>query len=243
MRATGALLFGFALGVSVSLRAEGQTSASPASWPPPPVAEMRIEEEMPLSRALREHKQAHPESFLPATRWCRAAGETRHRLAKAALLYALRQAPEDSPPRRVAQWLEALPVCERTPHYRWDAEALEVRPWEDRRLAAGDRLVFFPRPQGIYWLAPDGTLLLAEFTPGKVLQEYDWMATPRAQADHAWLVRPDGVRQRVGVAAWNENESRPRLMPGTLVLPEYGWWKDSPVLPQLAAWLNGEVRW
>ena len=218
--------------------------AEEPSWPPAPVLELSPSEETPLSALLRAGKQAHPEAFLPLTRWCRAQGHNRHRLAKVALLYALRQVPEDAPQQTVARWLEALPVCERPRSYRWDAEALEVRPQEERLLAPGDRLLFFARPRAVWWLAPDGSLRPVPYEPGQMLQTYPWMEAVRAaRADHAWVVRPDGGRQRVGVARWNEYEARPRLMPGTLVLPEYPWWHHTPVLAQLAAWLDGEVRW
>ncbi|WP_448107028.1 capsule biosynthesis GfcC family protein [Pseudomonas azerbaijanoccidentalis] len=89
-----------------------------------------------------------------------------------------------------------------------DPVAVEVGFALNARLDDGDRLVYPLRPNTVEVL---GAIAAPCRLPYRAIQEArDYVRSCQvssdAQADYLWIIQPDGHTQRIGVAAWNQEE-------------------------------------
>src|SRR5690606_3683307 len=118
---------------------------------------------------------------------------------------------------RLAAQVRTMPVTGRRPN-TLDPVRLELEPRNNRPLAAGDRLIYPPRPATVTVIGAveaDGVLPFAGLRPATA---YAADCPRHAAADPDWLhvIQPDGTVSRHGVAGWNRDPAQP-LAPGARV--------------------------
>jgi membrane-associated phospholipid phosphatase len=116
---------------------------------------------------------------------------------------------------RLSQWVQGLKVTGRVAVGAPDARWLQAHPEQDPILEPGQSVWLPPRSTSVSVAMSNGTFCHLPHTPGTDARGYVrscWLAKteqfPSNQSvyvDEAWLIQPDGLFQRVGVAKWNEH--------------------------------------
>lgn len=121
--------------------------------------------------------------------------------------------------------VERLPATGRVVLDNADPRWLEVHPDKDPVLQPGHRVMLRERPHTVAVVFGNGRVCHVLHDAARYAVDYikrcDGSAAPR----RAWLVQPDGIVQRRGVALWNE-ESQDAPAPGAWVVVEekrYPW--------------------
>jgi membrane-associated phospholipid phosphatase len=130
--------------------------------------------------------------------------------------------------------VHALPVTGRAVLERTDPRWLEANPAADPVLARGHRLRLPARPRTVAVVWGDGQVCQREHAAGSYALAYVRDCDAGARPRQVWIVQPDGVVQRRGVAPWNEQAQDPPA-PGAWIVvddPRTPW--AVPVLEQLA---------
>lgn len=119
---------------------------------------------------------------------------------------------------RLAAQLRAMPVTGRRVN-TLDPVRLELEPATNRPLAAGDRLIFPPRPASVTVSGAVMADCALSFAPLRTADAYlaDCPRHPEADTDWLYIVQPDGQVLRRGIAAWNRESGR-LPAPGARVL-------------------------
>lgn len=131
---------------------------------------------------------------------------------------------------KLASFVESLTATGRVVVEKTDPRWLEVNPLHDPVLHKGQRILIPSRPTSITVVRGDGHTCQVAHSVRSVALDYvrqcdSVQATQNPRASQiAWIVQPDGLVQRRGVAAWNENEQDPPA-PGAWIVT------DDPATP------------
>lgn len=168
-----------------------------------------------------------PEAYLAGAAWLRRDEIRVQRALKTGLLFDLRtveqgalaQGDEDLArlAARLSAQVRAMPVTGRRPN-TLDPVRLEIEPRSNRPLAAGDRLIYPPRPATVTVTGAVEADCVLPFVGLRPATAYAADCPRHAAADDDWLhvIQPDGAVQRLGVAGWNRVAAQP-LAPGAIV--------------------------
>jgi len=179
------------------------------------------------------------EPYLPGLVWMLPEEASAQAGMKARLLEQLAHR-EHSPAVQAADaaglqaLVRALPVTGRAVLERTDPRWLEANPAFDPVLRRGQRLRLPQRPPTVTVVWGDGRLCRREHAPTAYARDYVRGCDAGAQPRQVWIVQPDGLVQRRGVATWNEQVQDPPA-PGAWIVvddPRTPW--AEPVLEQLA---------
>ena len=141
---------------------------------------------------------------------------------KSRLLVALLESPElradGAVRRRMADWLEHMPVTGRVVLQTRDPRHLQGQPAKDPVLRHGHSVVFTPMPLHVTVLDSNGSVCRVAHASGAEAMDYVRACRPDDdwQADIAWVVQPDGIVQKFAVAAWNRT-AQDEPAPGSIV--------------------------
>ena len=140
---------------------------------------------------------------------------------------------------RLIDWLARLPITGRVPISIVDADWLSANPKHDPVILENHQLILPKRPQTITLITSKGLRCQLPHVSGGLAKDYlaKCDATAVGRVDWAWLVQPDGVVKRFGIAAWN-HQKQDEPAPGAWIWAPYRqdkWAKD--VSPKLAAFL------
>ncbi len=186
---------------------------------------------------IRAETTAEP--YLPGLVWMLPEEVSAQASMKARLLEHLAQR-EHSPAVREADaaglqaLVRSLPVTGRAVLERTDPRWLEANPAFDPVLRRGQRLRLPERPHTVTVVWGDGRLCRREHAPTAYARDYLRGCDASARPRQVWVVQPDGLVQRRGVAPWNEQTQDPPA-PGAWIVvddPRTPW--AEPVLEQLA---------
>lgn len=135
----------------------------------------------------------------------------------------------------VAAAIEALPVTGRLPVPVTDPRWLQAHPKADPVLQSDHRVLVPRRPVSVSFLRGNGTWCSVPHQPGHYARDYLRTCEPPdfEKIDWAWLIQPDGVIQRVGIASWNRH-TQDEIAPGGLVWAPK---RDSGWSPEVSALL------
>jgi len=111
--------------------------------------------------------------------------------------------------QRVAGQVRQMPVTGRQVA-NLDPVALEVGFARNVRLGDGDRLIYPPRVDEVEVLGAVAQTCHLPYQPLQEAREYLQDCTPLvdAEADYLWLIQPDGVTRKVGMAHWNRESGQ-----------------------------------
>ena len=169
-----------------------------------------------------------PEAYLTGAAWLRRDELKPQRALKVGLLFDLRVVEQgafaegdDALARlagRLAAQVRAMPVTGRRPN-TLDPVRLELEPRSNRPLAAGDRLIYPPRPATVTVTGAVEADCALPFVGLRPATAYVADCPRHAAADRDWLyvVQPDGTALRRGVAGWNRDPVQP-LAPGARIV-------------------------
>ncbi len=119
--------------------------------------------------------------------------------------------------RSLHAWLVDLPVTGRETALL-APRVVEATPAANLPLAAGDTLLYPPRPSTVRVVGAVRQACTLPLQPLQGAREYLGRCAPDALADRdwAWVIQPDGRVFRRGIAAWNLSDTLP-LAPGAVV--------------------------
>lgn len=101
------------------------------------------------------------------------------------------------------RFIEGMPSHGRLRLEKTDPRWLEANSKYNPMLRRGQKLRLPHRPDGVTVLTPAGTVCRARHFHDAWAGDYLATCGVKADADVAWVVQPDGVVQKHGVAAWN----------------------------------------
>lgn len=130
--------------------------------------------------------------------------------------------------------VRSLPITGRVVLERTDPRWLEANPGYDPVLRKGHRLRLPERPRTVAVVWGDGRVCYREHTPLAYARDYLRGCDPGARPRQVWVVQPDGLVQRRGVAPWNEQTQDPPAPGAWIVVDDPRWPWAEPVLEQLA---------
>lgn len=104
----------------------------------------------------------------------------------------------------LARFVASFPATGRVVVEKTDARWLEVNPQQDPLLKKGQRILIPSRPTSVTLVKPDGSTCQVTHQAG--LYAADYAGQCDAHPQRAWVVQPDGLVRRSGVALWNESE-------------------------------------
>ncbi|MFA6203894.1 MAG: YjbH domain-containing protein [Gallionella sp.] len=171
-------------------------------------AAAEVEAQMRLSRWLTETPQA---AYLPGLVWQVPEEAQVQERIKAALLDQIRSveiAPEvtRTAASGLAGFVESLPVTGRVVVEKTDPRWLEVNPQHDPQLKKGQKVSVPSRPTTVTVVQGDGSACQVTHSVSLYAKDYIGKCNPAGDPQVAWVVQPDGLIRRGGVAAWNESE-------------------------------------
>ena len=168
-----------------------------------------------------------PDAYLTGAAWLRRDELKPQRALKVGLLFDLRTLEQGAFAEgdealaalagRLAAQVGALPVTGRRRN-TLDPVRLELEPRSNRPLGAGDRLIYPPRPATVTVTGAVEADCVLPFAGLRPAAAYAADCPRHAAADRDWLyvIQPDGVVSRHGVAGWNRDPAQP-LAPGARV--------------------------
>ncbi|WP_236173131.1 capsule biosynthesis GfcC family protein [Pseudomonas pseudonitroreducens] len=194
--------------------------------PSPGVRE--IDEGLRLGMLLQQ-LQVNPQSYWLGASWQRQSLLQEQRRLKAGVLFDLSQVQrlallQDKPglaniARRLSEQVIALPVTGRQ-SYHLDPLQIELNAEHSPKLQGGDRLVFPPRPTTVRIIGAVLNDCELPFVPLQPAYRYTPQCPALAEADpdYLYLIQPDGLATRLGVALWNRQEQAAPPAPGAVLL-------------------------
>lgn len=135
---------------------------------------------------------------------------------------------------KLAGFVESLPVTGRVVVEKTDPRWLEVNPLHDPVLHKGQRILIPSRPTSVTVVRGDGHTCQVAHSVRSFALDYVRKCDSARAPQIAWIVQPDGLVQRRGVAGWNESEQDPPA-PGAWIVtddPATPW--PTTILEQLA---------
>ncbi|WP_256591425.1 capsule biosynthesis GfcC family protein [Pseudomonas sp. HMWF006] len=135
--------------------------------------------------------------------------------------------------RRLAEDVRQMPVTGRQ-IADLDPVALEVGFARNIRLDDGDRLVYPKRVDEVQVLGAVAEPCHLPYQPLQEAREYLQSCTilDDAEADYLWLIQPNGVSRRVGIAHWNRESGQFPVAGSKILVPVKNDDLDPP-LPEL----------
>ena len=134
---------------------------------------------------------------------------------------------------RLYQQVQALPVTGRQPAML-DPVAVEVGFARNIRLDDGDRLIYPKRVDEVQVLGAVAEPCHLPYQPLQEAREYlqGCSILADAEADYLWLIQPNGVSRRVGIAHWNRESGQFPVAGSKILVPVKNDDLDPP-LPEL----------
>ena len=135
---------------------------------------------------------------------------------------------------KLSQFVESLPVTGRVVIKNTDARWLEVNPTLDPVLNKGQSILIPSRPASVTVVGADGSTCQVMHSVNLFALDYIRQCHLSHDPQVAWIVQPDGIVQRRGIASWNEVNQDPPA-PGAWIVtndPATPW--PSSILEQLA---------
>ena len=206
-----------------------------------PVAAAEIAREMRLSAWLSTPKPqlniADP--YFPGLVWQVPEEMPAQQLRKSRLLDIIRNpliAPDVNrkDAYRLADFVASFPATGRVVVEQTDPRWLEVNPTKDPLLKQGQHVIIPPRPTTVTVVRGDGSLCQVQHISGLHAIDYAKRCDGAGSPQQAWIVQPDGLIQRAGVALWNESRQNTPA-PGAWIVvsdPSVPW--PAEILEQLA---------
>lgn len=141
---------------------------------------------------------------------------------KSRLLERLRdtvRSPDVDEPDRLGllAFAASLPVTGRIPLTHTDPRWLELHPESDPVLQPGQRLVLPPRPETVSIVRANGEICRVRHLATAYARDYLRQCAQHTAPQHAWIVQPDGIVQRHGIADWNQ-EKQAHPAPGAWII-------------------------
>lgn len=137
----------------------------------------------------------------------------------------------------LAGFVAAFPSTGRVVVDRTDPRWLEIHAQHDPVLKKGQRLVVPSRPTTVTLVRGDGHTCQVAHSAALYARDYVRKCDAAGSPQSAWVVQPDGLVQRAGVAGWNENEQDPPAPGAWIVVSDPAIpWPDA-VMEQLARFL------
>ena len=109
----------------------------------------------------------------------------------------------------LAGFVASFPVTGRVVVDKTDPRWLEVNPQHDPILKNGQRIVIPARPTTVTVVRGDGHTCQVAHSVNFYALDYVHRCDAAGNPQLAWVVQPDGLVRRAGVALWNENEQDP----------------------------------
>ncbi|MDX8379214.1 MAG: YjbH domain-containing protein [Gallionella sp.] len=170
-----------------------------------------INREMHLSQWLNELPLS-TNAYLPGLVWMVPQEQVVQLSVKRALLDQLRTASYGVSRRdaqHLADFVASLPATGRVVVPRTNARWLQVNPLFDPWLKKGQHIVIPTRPDYVTVVKGDGSTCRVAHSVRLYARDYARRCDAADHAQLAWVVQPDGLVQRVGVATWNETQQNP----------------------------------
>lgn len=134
----------------------------------------------------------------------------------------------------LARFVSSLPATGRVVIEKTDPRWLEVNPQHDPLLKKGQRILIPSRPTNVTVVKGDGSTCQVKHASDLYAIDYINKCNPTGNPQVAWVVQPDGLIRRGGVAGWNENEQNPPAPGAWIVIADAGIpWSDE-ILEQVA---------
>ena len=128
----------------------------------------------------------------------------------------------------LAAFIAAFPSTGRVVVEKTDPRWLEVNAQHDPVLKQGQRLVIPSRPTTVTLVRGDGHTCQVAHSVDFYTRDYVRKCDASGSAQLAWVVQPDGLIRRAGVAGWNENEQDPPAPGAWIVVADPGIpWPDA----------------
>jgi len=109
----------------------------------------------------------------------------------------------------LAGFVASFPVTGRVVVDKTDPRWLEVNPQHDPILKNGQRIVIPARPTTVTVVRGDGHTCQVAHSVNFYAPDYIRRCDAAGNPQLAWVVQPDGLVRRAGVALWNESEQDP----------------------------------
>lgn len=202
------------------------------------LAAAEIEHEMHLSQWLSSY-QAPQAAYLPGLVWMVPEEAEVQQRVKSQLLDLI-QTPATAPEvsridaQGLADFVGSFPATGRVVVEKTDPRWLEVNPQQDPLLKKGQRILIPSRPASVTVVKGDGSTCQVAHSVTLYALDYARSCDAAGNPQLAWVVQPDGLIQRAGVAAWNESQQNPPA-PGAWIVvadPAVPW--PDEVLAQVA---------
>lgn len=169
------------------------------------------------------------DAFLPGTSFNRVSARQDQLRLKAGLEYSLAQLTkqDDVQTRHIAerllQWLRAREATGRV-RILTDARLMQAQPRHDPVILGGDQLHIPLRPTSIQVMgAVDaaGSSCTLPHVPLKSAPQYlaDCPGAKGADPDNVYVIQPDGLVQKLGIATWNRADPHAIAPGGALYVP------------------------
>lgn len=169
------------------------------------------------------------EPYLPGLIWKNPSEEANQRKLQHELLMALEALPceSDAPcaetqraqAKDLAEFVASLPITGRVRLEKSDPRWLEVNPKFDPLIRAGHQIVLPDRPSVVAVVRANGALCRVQHDPALFALDYLVRCDSAAKPQTAWVVQPDGLVKRFGVAAWNRQAQEPPA-PGAWIVAD-----------------------
>ncbi|AWM91327.1 hypothetical protein DJ564_11060 [Pseudomonas sp. 31-12] len=174
--------------------------------------------------------QPNPESYWLAAAWLRHSLIEEQTRLKAGVLFDLKVLQRtallfDRPSRaalalRLYEHVSRLPVTGRQVAVL-DPVAVEVGFARNFRLDDGDSLIYPMRSDGVEVLGAVAEPCRLAYRPLQEARDYLQGCSPLvdADADYLWIIQPDGVTRRVGIAPWNRESGQVPAAGSKILVP------------------------
>ena len=168
--------------------------------------------------------------YLPGLVWTVPDERIAQEHARFDLLGRLEQtelSPDVSPAARagLVRFVSGLQATGRVVLEKTDPRWLEVHPDKDPVLQKGQSIILPDRPDTVTVVFGDGRTCQIRHDVNAFARRYIDACDADADPSRAWLVQPDGIVQRRGIALWNMERQDPPA-PGAWLLvqePRYPW--------------------
>lgn len=199
-------------------------------------AQMRLSQWLNAKPEILQPHSSLPDAgtpYLPGLIWMvpeEAEVQRRIKLNLSDRIKSVETAPEVSrtDANNLADFVAAFPSTGRVVVDKSDPRWLEVNAQHDPVLKLGQRLVIPSRPTTVTLVRGDGHTCQVMHSVAFYARDYVRKCDPAGSAQLAWVVQPDGLIRRAGLASWNENEQDPPAPGAWIVVAEPGIpWPDA----------------
>jgi hypothetical protein len=205
-------------------------------------ADIRLSRWLTARPEVLRARATEGEPYLPGLTWMVPEEARLQRNAKLHLLEQI-NSPEFAPEvaradaGSLAAFVSAFPSTGRVVVERIDPRWLEVNDRYDPPMKQGQRLVVPSRPTTVTLVRGDGQTCQVAHSVDFYARDYVRRCDATGSPQLAWIVQPDGLVQRAGVAAWNENEQDPPAPGAWIVVADQAIpWPDA-IMEQVARFL------